>query len=177
MLEMDGDITSVNAFKRLGGHKFMQAIQTWFCEVLNAEIEKYVLMGIDVASRTGDDVVIAFHNKYGIANGRTTLEDNLAEVSEMIKEQLIKRYCIDSYSEGDSMYLQSAKSKIKSVLFDKELFDPSEAYTIMHKVDLIMLHICSDKIGVKTYRKGNKTIKALKIVTTDDFENLEDEYF
>ena len=172
MLEMDGDITSVNAFKRLGGHKFMQAIQTWFCEVLNNEIEKYVSMGVDVASRTGDDVVIAFHNKYGIANGRTTLEDNLGEVADIIKEQLIKRYLSDSHFEEDSMYLQSAKSKIKSVLFDKEVFDPSEAYTIMHKVDHIMAHICSENIGVKTYRNGNKTIKALKISINDDFENL-----
>ena len=150
----------------------MQAIQTWFCEVLNNEIEKYVSMGVDVASRTGDDVVIAFHNKYGIANGRTTLEDNLGEVADIIKEQLIKRYLSDSHFEEDSMYLQSAKSKIKSVLFDKEVFDPSEAYTIMHKVDHIMAHICSENIGVKTYRNGNKTIKALKISINDDFENL-----
>ena len=151
----------------------MQAIQTWFCSVLNDQIEKYIAMGVDVASRTGDTVVIDFHNKYGIANGRTTLEDNLGEVAEIIKEQLIKRYFSDSHCDDNAMYLQSAKSKIKSVLFDKEVFDPSEAYTIMHKVNVLMTHICPDGVGVKVYRNGEKTIKGLKIVVNDDFENLE----
>lgn len=173
MLDVTGCINNIKSFKRMGGHKFMQAIQTYFCEVLNKQIESYRELGNDEASKKGDAVVIAFHKKYSISNGRKTLENNLDEIAELMKEEIIKLYQGDNPTDGEFMYLKSAKTRIKNVLFNSDVFDKSEAYTISYKIDDLMVILCPDKEGVKAYCVEGKTIKALKISLSDDFNDLD----
>lgn len=177
MLDLKGNISELASFKRLGGHKFMQAVQTWFCERLNGLIDNYITMGEDEASRKGDDVVVDFHKKYSISNGRETLEDNIEAIADIIKEKLIDIYAHNEYSELGFLFVKSAKTKIKNLIFNAELFDRSEAYTISYKIDEIMAAMCAENEGIKPYRIEGKVVKALKISLTDNFDKLDEDCF
>ncbi len=177
LLEFDGVIHNLPSFKRLGGHKMMQSIQTYFSDVLNAQIEKYRAMGKDEAARAGDEYVVRFHKKYAIANGKKILSDNLEEVANTVKDELIKQFRNYSHLSGSYMFLTSAKTRVKNVLRDPNVFDRAEGYTLSHKADGILSIICPDSIGIKGYKIEGKTTKALKIFLGDDFDILVDDPF
>jgi hypothetical protein len=163
----------LDSFKRLGNVRYMMAIQTYFCNVLNEDIESYRNLGPLEAAMKGDKFVISFHKKYAIANGRKTLENNLHEISAMIKRELIKRFASESDIDENHMLLRSAKTRIKNILFDSDIFDRSAAATIVYKIDEIMAIICADNIGVKNTRQEGVQYKALKLSMSDDFRPLD----
>lgn len=175
LIDVDGNINSLDAFKRLGGHKMMQAVQTWFSQFMNDEIDSYISIGKDASARKGDETVVKFHEKYGIANGKKTIDDNLAAITDIIKEKLISKYqhAEDTHVDGQMMYLKSVKTRIKGIIFDSEVFDRSEAYTISYKIDGITKLLCSDKSGIKAHRFGGKVVKCLRIEMKNPFENDE----
>ena len=172
----EGDIAKLPGFKRLGP-LFIDVVKTYFADFMNAEIKRYQLLGLNSSMVEAFKVVSAFHKAHGIANNNATIEDNLEDLAELIKEKLLTNHTLSWIDDGPYKYLKSAKTAINNVLFSGEVISKSEAYTLKYKIEEIIMIISEDGKGIHPYKPNGKTIKALKLLpSTDCFDEIVDDF-
>lgn len=176
MINGSGKMGDIPEFKQFGNTHFVNAITTYITDYINNAVDSYRELGLHDATTKGDNVVEAFHDKYGLKYSAKTIDDNLSEIADDIRCELVKRYQFDESSRDGVLYIKSAKSKIQDIIYNANLFTVSERHTISHKTDDIIKCISNDKCGIKVRNINGKSIRCLDVSIGDDgeFESLDE---
>ena len=141
----------------------MAVLKTYIAESMNERIEAYRKLGEWEASKVADEAVVKFHNKYGLSNTTKTIEDSLDDLTELMRDYLLRKYEQESYCDADYMYLTAPKTKVQNALYNGEFIARSEAGTLSYKWQEIIKNISNCGEGVRAFHRDGKTIKAVRI--------------
>lgn len=176
MIKGVGKMSSIPEFQQFGNTHFVNAVTTYITDYINLAVENYRQLGIHSATTKGDQIVESFHEKYGLKYSAKTIDDNLPEMAEDIRAELVKRYQYDEAIQDGVLYIKSSKSKIQDIIYNANLFTVSERHTVAHKTDDIIREISNDKGGIKVRKVNGKSTRCLDVLIGDDsdFESLDD---
>lgn len=189
MIDKDnGRLDDLPLFKEnVGNTSYFDTVQTYFAELMNSEVERYVEMGKTKAEGEGQRVIVEFLNDHNISKTTGKLSEETENISSEVLDILLthrefENCRIVNMHSREGTFIKTAQTNVKKVLRGDYIQSKGAGYS-SENVKLVMATLFDPKIykGTPVTSTFNNRVEVNQIKPehltgfNDAFEDLSDD--